>query len=157
MIDFIAEPHRVAYLNRPLRCRLDRCHDVALPVPLAGRHVSRQHEVLQGSQRNVMRAPDPGLQHAAAPHRYASRMGYVVNLLGFGKSSHASQLNIYDASRTHSNRLLRMMRATDAFVQADGSIETSLQFRVIDDLVVSQRLLDHHEVELVEMLQPRRV
>ena len=34
-----------------------------------------------------------------------------------------------------------------------GVCERCLQLRVIDDVVVRQRLLDHHQVELVQLLQ----
>ena len=42
-------------------------------------------------------------------------------------------------------------------VQADGRVQLGLQHRVIDDVVVGQRLLDHHQVKLVELLEARRV
>ena len=53
--------------------------------------------------------------------------------------------------------LLGMMRRANAFVQADGRLQLRLQLGVIDDVVVAERLLDHHQVELVELFQPRRI
>lgn len=42
----------------------------------------------------------------------------------------------------------------DAFVQAYRRRELRLQFRVIDDIVVVQRLLDQEQTELIEFAQP---
>jgi hypothetical protein len=46
-----------------------------------------------------------------------------------------------------------LMRAADAFVETDRRFEFRLQLCVIDNFVMRQRLLDHHEVELVKFLQ----
>ncbi len=43
-----------------------------------------------------------------------------------------------------------MVRRPDALVQADRRRELRLQLRVVDDVVVRQRLLDHHQVELIQ-------
>ena len=55
------------------------------------------------------------------------------------------------------DRLLRMMRRTDALIEADRRLQLRLQRGVVDDVVVRQRLLDHHQVEIVELLQSRRI
>ncbi len=56
------------------------------------------------------------------------------------------------------DRLLGVMRGADALVEADGRLQLSAcKLGVIDDVVVRQRLLDHHQVEIVELLQTRRV
>ena len=45
------------------------------------------------------------------------------------------------------------MRRADALVQADGRLQFPLQLGVVDDVVVGQRLLDHHEIKIVEPLE----
>jgi len=138
--------HDVDSVRRGFHRRRD---DVAFPIALAGGDVARQHEIRQRGQRDVVRAPDAGLQHAAAPHRNARRLGHVVDPFGFREPSDPPQLDINDSARAQPDGLLGMVRGADAFVQANGSFELGLQLRMIDDVVVGQRLLDHHQVIVV--------
>ncbi len=45
----------------------------------------------------------------------------------------------------------------DRLVQTNRSLNLSLQRRVIEDVVVGQRLFQHHEVKLVQLLEQRHV
>ena len=56
------------------------------------------------------------------------------------------------------DRLLGMMRRADAFIETDRRVELRLQLGVIDDVVMRERLLDHHQIEFVKLLAaaPRR-
>ena len=125
--------------------------DVALPVALAGRDIAGQHEIRQRGERDVVRAPDAGFQHAAAPHRDAGGLRDIVHALGLAESAHAAQLDVDDAAGAQADGLLGVVRGADALVQADGRLELGLQRGVVDDVVVRQRLLDHHQVEIVEL------
>ena len=55
------------------------------------------------------------------------------------------------------NCLFRVVRRSDALIETDGRLQLALQLGVIDDVVVAQRLLDHHQIEFVQSLQMRRV
>src|ERR1043166_8148905 len=48
-----------------------RLDDVFMPVAPAGGHVAWQNKIRQSGKRDVVRAPDSGFEHAAAPHRNA--------------------------------------------------------------------------------------
>ena len=45
------------------------------------------------------------------------------------------------------------MRRTDALIEANRRFQLRLQLRVINDVVVRQRLLDHRQTELIQLLQ----
>jgi hypothetical protein len=49
------------------------------------------------------------------------------------------------------------MRRADAFIQANRGGELRLQHGVIDDVVVAERLFDHHQVIFVQAPQAVRV
>src|SRR5574340_382546 len=57
------------------------------------------------------------------------------------------------AACAHGDGLFGMVRRADAFVEADERLQMFLQFGMVDDVVMAERLLDHHEVELVQLLQ----
>jgi len=46
-----------------------------------------------------------------------------------------------------------VVRAANGFVQADGRLQARLQLGVVDDVVVRERLLDHHQVKIVQPAQ----
>ena len=100
-----------------------------------------------------MRASDTGLQHPAAPHRNAGRLRHIVDALRLGEPAHAPQLNIDDAAGAHLNGLLGVVRGANTLVEANGGLQLGLQLRVVDDVVVRQRLFDHHQVVVVQLAQ----
>ena len=80
-----------------------------------------------------------------------------MNTPRFGESAHAAELDIDDPASAQPDRLLGMMGRADAFIETDGRIEPGLQRGVVDNLIVRQRLLDHHEIKTVELLEPVRI
>ena len=112
---------------------------------------------LQRRQRHIVRPSDPRLQHPSAPHRNPGPLANVVQLLRLREPAHAPQLDIHDPARLHRDRLFGMMRRADAFIETDRRLQLCLQLRMIDDVVVLERLLDHHQMKIVELLQPRRI
>ena len=76
-----------------------------------------------------------------------------MHAFGFGEAAHAPKLDVDDAARVQADCLRRLVRGADALVQADGGLQLRLQYGVIDDVVVRERLLDHHQVEIVELAQ----
>ncbi len=89
------------------------------------------------------------------PHQTGIPFGLanIMHAFRFRKTAHTAQLDVDDASCLQPNRLLGMVRRPDAFVQTNRRIERALQNRVIDDVVVRKRLLNHHQIELVQLLQ----
>ena len=122
----VAEARLVADLDRAARRGLHGGpDDVPLPVALAGRDVAGQDEIGQRRERDVVRAADARLQHAAAPDRNAGRLRDVVDLLRFGEAADAAQLDVDDAAGPQLDRLLGVMRGADALVEADRRLETA--------------------------------
>src|ERR1700738_94619 len=68
--------HAHGSLRRDRHFRVD---NIFMPVPLARGHVARQSEVWQRRYSNIVRAPNPRLQHAPAPHRYLFRLAKIVD------------------------------------------------------------------------------
>src|ERR1035441_4242644 len=94
-IDGVAEAGFVAQRDGAVRGGFDGgLDDVLFPVALAGGNVARQHEIRQAGQRDIVGAPDAGLQHAAAPDRDAGGLGDIMNPLGLAKSGHPAQLDV---------------------------------------------------------------
>src|SRR5580704_12129308 len=157
-IDAVAESRFIAYCDGPARRHFHRGLDnIASPVALAGRYIARQHEVGKRSQRDIVRAADAGFEHSSTPYGNSGGLSDVMHALGFSKSTDAAELDINDPASLHIDGLFGLVRAPDAFIQADGGFKLGLQLRVIDNLVVSERLLDHHQSEFVQTLEQRGV
>src|ERR1035437_8062059 len=153
-IDLVAETGSVAQRNGAVRrsFHLGR-DDVPLPVALTGGDVAGEHEVGQAGEGDVVGAPDAGLQHAAAPDRDAGGLGDIVHAFGLAESGDPAELDVDDAAGAQLDGLLGVARGANALVEADGGLELRLERGVIDDVVVNQRLLDHHEVKIVQFAQ----
>ena len=81
----------------------------------------------------------------------------VVNLHGDRQPADAARLDVDVAAALQADRLLGLPQAADAFVEADRRANLRLQCRVIDQVVVRQRLLDHRQVQLIDLAEQRRV
>src|SRR5258705_5249434 len=80
--------------------------NVLMPITPARRHVARQNKIRQSRQRNVVRAPNPRLQHPAAPHRDALGLAKIMNLLRHGLDPHPPPPSAYRRSyRPHVRHL----------------------------------------------------
>ena len=77
----------------------------------------------------------------------------VMELLGPRMSSHSSQLDIDYPASFKLDRGLGMGGIVNAFVQADGCAQSSLQQGMLIYVVPGQGLLDHHEVMLIQRLE----
>src|SRR5579864_6904231 len=146
------------YANRPLRRYSDLWrNNVFCPVALAGRHVAGQREIRQRRERNVVRAPDAGLQHPAAPHRDAVLLADVVNVTRHGESAHTAKLYIDDLARAQFHGRARLLFGMHAFIQANWSFEPLLKLDVTINVIPAERLLDHHQIKTIELLQERKI
>src|SRR6266404_6999580 len=153
-----ANPRARRHANRPLRrhCHF-RLDDVLMPIAPAGGYVPGQNKVRQSGKRDVVCASDPGLQHPAAPHRNAVRLAKIMDLLRRRVPADASQLDVDDLAGTQRDRRPRVLQRVNAFVQANRRFEPLLQFHVTVQILPPQRLLDHHQVISIELLQQRPV
>src|SRR5439155_276489 len=115
--------------------------DVFVPVTSTGRNISRQGKSRQGSHRDVVRAANPRLQHAAAPNRNSLFARDLFNLLGLYMPPNSSQLDVDDATSAELDRMRNVVRSLDRLVETNRSSNLPLQHRMIEHVVVSQRLL----------------
>src|SRR5258708_37830040 len=81
--------------------------NVLMPITPARRHVARQNKIRQSGQRNIVRAPNPRLQHPPAPHRNALRLAKIMNLLRHRVPAHAPHFDVDDLARTQRDGRLR--------------------------------------------------
>src|SRR5713101_6674049 len=86
-----------------------RFDNVLMPITPAGRHVARQNKIRQGGKRNVVRAPNPCLQHPAAPHRNALALAKIMNLLCHRIPAHAPHFDVHDLARAQRNGRFRLL------------------------------------------------
>ena len=79
------------------------------PVALAGGNVAGQREIRQRGKRNVVRAADARLEHAAAPHRHVVLLAEIVNALCHFEAADAAQLDIDNFARAQSHGRERVL------------------------------------------------
>src|SRR5438477_2740594 len=106
---------------------------------------------------HVRGAADAHLQHAAAPHRDPALKADVVDLLRLRETADASGLDVDDPCRADLDRLARVLGRVDRLVEAYRWTDLLLQRRVVDDVVLGQRLLDEQGSVRVHLLEERRV
>ena len=127
-------------------------------VAPAGGDVAGQREVRERRQVDVVRAADARLEHPAVPDRHAGRRADVVHADRLGVAADAARLDVDDAAGARA----RWPRARPA--SASGSTRRGRSASRIrrcsaawsSDVVVVERLLDHHQVERVERREVRR-
>ena len=73
------------------------------------------------------------------------------------KTTNPAEFDIDDAAGTQANRSQRLFFGVNAFVEADGRYELVLEFDMRKKIVPPKRLLDHHEIEVIELLKKRSV
>ncbi len=100
-----------------------------------------------------MRPSDVRLQHPAAPHRYSRVAAQVVCAHALGKTTHAPALDIDHSTASEIQRLASVFRRVNAFIEAERSGQLTSQDRVVHNVVVRQRLLDHREAVLIQPAQ----
>ena len=91
------------------------------------------------------------LQHGAHPDGNAGVLADVVNLLGLAQAAEARHFHVDDAAAPQLDGLAGIVGGVDGLVQADGCLHLRLEAPVPDDVIVLERLLDHDEVELVQL------
>src|SRR5664279_173837 len=140
--------HDPIVAHRPLRR-----HDIILPVARAGTQVSRDAEPREGRERHVVRAADTALEHPAAPDGDLVLHAEIVNRARLRKSTDAPRLDVDDAAGTERDHVFGLFDTGDRLVEADRRLQHPLELGVPNDVVECGRLLDHDEIEVVELLQ----
>src|SRR5579862_8682651 len=101
-----------------------------------------------------MRAPDARFEHAAAPDGNAMGLCQIMDAQSLAKPAYAPELDVDDPACLEPDRLFGVMNSAYTFIKTNRRIELRLQRRMIDDLVMRQRLLDHHQMEFVQLFEP---
>src|SRR5215472_479526 len=144
--------------NRPLRRDGDfRSDDVFRPITLAGGHVARKRKIWQRGERNIVSAPDAGFEHASAPHRDAMLLAEVMDATRHGEAPDTTELDINDFASAKFHRRTGLLFGVDAFVKANRRFQSFLKFDVAVEIIPAERLLHHHQVKAIELLQEREV
>ena len=107
----------------------------------------------QAADGHVRGPTDAELVHAATPHRDLAGKTQVVHAPRLAQAAESTDLDVDDAAAAEVQRLAGVVDRMDALVQADRGLELRLQASVIDDVVVGQRLLDHHQVQSIQRSQ----
>src|ERR1700723_977120 len=150
--DLVAAPGRVGNGNFAGRRNGDLgLDDVFTPVAPGCGDIAWQGEVFQRREGDVMGAADARLEHTAAPDWDAALLGRVVDGDGFGKSPHAAKLDVDDLAGLHLDGGQSVTAVVNGFVEADGGLQALLQQGVVEEVVVPEGLLDHEQVEGVEL------
>ena len=146
--------HADGSLRRHFHFGLD---DVFSPVAAAGGNVAGKRKIRERRHGDVVRAADAGFEHAAAPDRNGIRLAKIVNAARGSVSADAAEFDVDDFAGADFDRGARVFDIVDAFIEANRRFDLALQLGVGKDVVPAKRLLDHHEVEGIELLEKRRV
>ena len=79
----------------------------------------------------------------------------VVDGLRGGEAAHAPGLDVDDSASPEFEGKSGVPDRPYGFVETDGGLQFTLEACVVAIVVMRERLLDHHEFELVQLLQPR--
>src|SRR5690242_459743 len=100
-----------------------------------------------------MRTPDATLEHAAAPDWNIVCLCHIVNGNRFAEATHASDFDVDDSAGAQFNRSSSATRMVNRLVETDARLQCLLQAGVKIKIIVPQRLLDHEQVETIELFE----
>ena len=129
---------------------------VFVPITLAGGDVAGEREIGERGHGDVLRATDAGFEHAAAPDGDVVFLAEIVDAFGFMESADAAKLDVDDFAGAERDGGFGLFVGVDALVEADGGLEIFLDFDVAEEIVPAERLLNHHEVEAIQLLEERQ-
>src|SRR5277367_1894909 len=133
------------------RDRYLRLDDVFLPVTLRSGNIARQLEVFERRERNIVRAPDAGFEHTPAPYRNAPFLRRIVNRDGLAEAADAAVLDVDDAAGFHFDCGQRVAAVADRLIETDGRTNPLLQHRVEVEVIRPKWLLNHQQIETIEV------
>src|SRR3989475_9230439 len=119
--------------------------------------VAGQTEVRERREMHVVRTADAHLEHPSAPHGHVVGGANVVNTLRRSEPADPPGLDVHDARGADRDRLPRVLAGVDRVVEADRRLDLALERRVVDEIVVRERLLDHHRARRIDALEKRSV
>src|SRR5881396_960851 len=106
---------------------------------------------------HVVRPADAHLEHPSAPHGHVVRGADVVHALRRSEPADPPGLDVHDPRCADRDRLARVLAGVDRLVETDGRLDLALERRVVDEIVVRERLLDHHRARRIDALEKRSV
>src|SRR5207302_11080203 len=112
-----------------------------------------QGEIFKRGKRDIVAAADAGFQHATAPHWNAVFPGHVVHGNGLTEAAHAPDLDIDDAAGGQLDCSLSVAGVVNGLIQADAGLDLLLKLRVKVKIIMPERLLNHEQIEAVELFQ----
>jgi len=127
--------------------------DVLVPVTFAGGDVARKREIRKCGHGDVVGAADAGFEHATAPDGNVFGLAEIVDAAGFVVAADAAEFNVDDFTGAESGGGFGLFVGVDALIETDGRLDRFLDFDVTEEVVPAKGLLDHHEVEGVELFE----
>src|SRR5690348_520762 len=100
-----------------------------------------------------MRAAEAAFQHAAAPDWNIVLPGNVVNSHGFTEATYTPDFDIDDAAGAQLNSGTGITAGVNRLIETDAGLELALQLGMKVKIVMPERLLNHQQAELIELLQ----
>ena len=116
-----------------------------------------KREAGQRRERQVVRLPDPGVEHPAHPGGDTLLDAVVMRGPGGRESTERRRLHRRHAAGPEPHGEVEILLAPYRLVQADRRREDRLQTGVAGQVRVSERLLDEVQAEGVQFLQPRDI
>jgi hypothetical protein len=98
-----------------------------------------------------------GFEHATAPDGDVAGLAEIVNAASFVVTAYAAEFDVDNFASAESDGGFRLFVSVNAFIEADGSLERFLDFDVAEEVVPAEGLLDHHEVERVELFEQGKI
>jgi len=102
-------------------------------------------------------AADAGFEHATAPDGNVFGLAKIVDAARFVVTTDAAEFNVDDFAGTEGSSGFGLFVGVDALVEADGRLQRFLNFDVAEEVVPAERLLDHHEIEGVELFEQAEI
>ncbi len=66
-------------------------------------------------------------------------------------ASNTPEFDVDDSACSDLNRLAGIICRMDGLIETNRGLDAPLQSTVIDDVLIVKRLLDHHQIELVQL------
>ncbi len=100
-----------------------------------------------------MGTTDSGFQHASTPDRNLKFLTEIVNPNRLAMPTDSTSLDIDDATGLHLDRQLGVAAVANGLIQTDRGPQGLLQLGMVKKIVEFERLLEHEQIEFVELLQ----
>ena len=126
---------------------------VLLPVAGARGDVAGQRKIGLRGHGDVVCTADARFEHASAPDGNGIFHTEIVNALGLQMTANAAELDVNDFAGAQGDGGFGLFVSVYALVETDGCLELLLRGNMGIQVVPAERLLDHHEIEGIELLE----